>query len=131
MWEKGIFLKHHTEVAFMRRDVSNILAAKADCPCFFSFKSCQQAQQCRFSGAGRPKKTEDLALLKRETDILEKRLAFIVVRKAVYLEYVSVIGHNYQFLINGAGVLTGSFNLPSNQKPEQVTSIRIELIAMA
>ncbi len=70
--EECIFLKHHDEIAQMRRGVAQVLVLKTDAAGIVDLESGNDSQQCCFTGTRGPKKTEDLTFTQLEAYFVEK-----------------------------------------------------------
>src|SRR5690606_41488206 len=70
--KERIALKHHAEVALLRRKARHIGAADLDCSARRRLEACDAAQQRRLAASRWPKQRDELTGLDREVDRSEE-----------------------------------------------------------
>lgn len=132
MGEKGILLEHHAEISLVRWNGRDIAAAKVNGAGIIFFQTGDEPQQSGLARAGGTEQTEDLALLERKADIPEERRSLVAIAEVLHRQdVVWWCTHGLSPAAKRGGELRQASSLASNQKPEQVTSIRRVLMAIA
>ena len=70
MGKKGIILKDHSRIAFMRRDMGHIATPDVDGPLRRFFKAGNDSKGCCLSTAARTQEGEELSLLDENGNII-------------------------------------------------------------
>ncbi len=75
--KQRVMLKHHTNIALMRRNARIVVATEQDTPLIGALKPGQHHEDCRFSGTRRPKQGEKFTRCNLHIEIVNSRKASI------------------------------------------------------
>ena len=70
VWEQGILLKHHADVALICRQMGDVLTVEDDAAGCYGFQTGQAAQQHGLAAAGRPQQRHQFPFIDVEIDFI-------------------------------------------------------------